>query len=273
MAIARAKGALDDLQKKVADYDWQFKVSETASAFLNETIQQAYAALDSLDELSKKATVLKDKAAEVPTEVLLTTLAAASIALAACVSALALALGAHYDEQYKLSSTVAGVVEGPQQRCLTALADVSDLAASVAAGANAQLHSVHNDCQSRAACVTRSSAKCICSTAATLNERFNIEGMAISAGTTVVGKTRTIDEHYNVKEILTSLAAKKCERAQEFDLRVTGGKVTPAVLCAFEKGLLLASNGLTYMRAEYELAKHQQAEAREPGRAVALEAC
>jgi hypothetical protein len=250
IAIEKARSALEDLKTKLIEYDEQFKASESASVYLKSAIEQAQSAFD---KLSTQAAVLKDKTAEVPTKALSSAFATANVALEQ-VSALA----TKYDERFQLSTRVAAAVEVPRHRAVTALSEASDLTCSLATAAAAQLQGVNQGIRQRALSIASSQASFIFNQAAALNERFDIESKAISAGTVVADKASALDERYNVKDNVTSLAAKGIEKAQGLDSRVTGGKLTPAVQSAFEQGLQLATGGLALVQAGYGSAKQQR---------------
>jgi len=259
-AIARGRLALEEVRAKVSEYDEQYKASETAAAYLGAPIQKAQSAFD---DLAATATSLKDKTVEIPTKALSRALTAANVALEHMTE-----VANKYDEKFGVRSKVRTVVSVPQEKCMTALVEVSNLAASVSAAANAQLQGVNHGICSRAASIASSGAGLVFSTAAALDDRFDIESKAINAGTAVVGKAQQLDERYNVKESMGSLANKGLERARGLDSRVTGGRVTPVVLSAFESGLAMAAGGFSFVQSGYESAKQQrQAKEDDPKRA------
>merc|ERR1712087_236981 len=146
----------------------------------------------------------------------------------------------------------------PREKCMHALAEASNIAASVSAAANAQLESVNHGIRSRAAAIVTSSASLIFSTAAAFDDRFAFGDKAINAGTDVVSRAKKLDEQYNLNENVRSLASKWLERARGFDSRITGGKMEPRVLSMSEKALEVATEGLAYVQASYETAKQQR---------------
>jgi len=238
------------VKAKATEYDAQYKASETASSYLLPPIQKAQAAIE---EFAAKASSLKDKTAEIPTKAWSRTLAAANGALEQVT-----ALSREYDEKFQLSSKVQKAVAIPREKCATALVEASALAASVSASANAQLQGVNHGLCSRAVALASSSASVLFSTAAALENRFDIESKAVTAGTKVAGKASEYDEQYSVKERLSVLATSAGEKAQGLDSKVTGGKVAPVVLSAFEKGLAMATDGLDYVKNGYQMAKEQR---------------
>jgi len=249
-AIAKARGALEEVRAKVGEYDAQYKASETASAYLGGPIQKAQ---DAFDQLATTAATMKDKTVEIPTKALSRTLTAANSALEQITE-----LATKYDDKFKLSSTVQKAVSIPREKAHAALVEVSNLAASTSAAANAQLQGVNQGIVSRATALATSGASLLFSTAAALDGRYNIESKAITAGTAVVDRAQKLDERFSVKERGVSLGTNVLERAQGLDSRVTGGKVTPLVVSAFEKGLAMATDGLAYAQTGYEAAKQQR---------------
>jgi len=249
-AIARARSALEDVKANVSEYDGHYKASETASAHLAGAIARSQAAFD---ELATTASTLKDKAVEIPTKALSRTLAAANSSLENIGE-----VAAKYDEKFKLSSTVQKAVALPWQKCSAALAEVSQRAASLSAAANAQLQGVNQGLCSRVVSIASGGANMIFCTAAALENRYAIEEKASSAGTKVADKAQQLDEKFNVKERVGALATGVLTRAGDLDSKVTGGKLTPAVLTAYEKGLSMATDGLAYVQTNYESAKQQR---------------
>merc|ERR1711879_260951 len=65
--ISRARNALEEVKAKVAEYDAQYKASETASAHLGGVISKAQEVFDSLETT---ASLLKDRTVEIPTKAL-----------------------------------------------------------------------------------------------------------------------------------------------------------------------------------------------------------
>merc|ERR1712087_963745 len=96
------------------------------------------------------------------------------------------------------------------------------------------------------------------STAVAFDERFDIERKASKASTGLADSAQQIDERYNVKDNARLLASKGLDRAQGLDATVTGGKITPVVACAFQKGLSLTVGGLAFLQGGYAFAKQQR---------------
>lgn len=247
-AIAMARGSLDEMQKKVGEYDAKYKASETASAYLLPPIERARAAIDSL---SKTAVILKDKTAEIPTKALSSALSSAGAALDQVKE-----VATKYDEKFGLSSTVISCVTVPRDRCMNALGEASHYTASVAAAANAQLQGVNDGIRARALSVASTTVSAVLSTAAGIDQRFGIENKAVDAGTYATDKAKAIDDKLH----LSSIAAQGLERAQSLDSRVTGGKVTPVVLSAYTTGLQMATEGLSLLHSSYTSAKQERQE-------------
>jgi hypothetical protein len=141
---------------------------------------------------------------------------------------------------------------------MNALAEASNIAASVSVAANGQVESVNHGPRSRATAVVTSSASLIFSTAAAIDDRFALGDKAINAGTDVVSRAKKLDEQYNVNENVRSFASKWLERARGLDSRITGGKMEPRVSSVSEKALEVATGGLTYIQVGYETAKQQR---------------
>jgi len=167
-------------------------------------------------------------------------------------------LASKYDDKFKLSSTVQKAVSGPREKCAAALVEASNLAASVSAAANAQLQGVNHGICSRAASIGIAGSKLIFAYAAALDGRFALENKAVTAGTKALDKAQQLDERYSVKERAGSLATNGLEKARGIDSTVTGGRVTPLVQTAFEKGLALATDGLAFVQTGYESAKQER---------------
>jgi len=249
-AIARAKSALEEVKLRVGDYDKQYKASETASAYFATPIEKAQTAFD---ELQATASKLKDKTVEIPTKALARTLAAANSALEQISET-----ATKYDEKFQLSSTVQKAVSIPREKCTSALVEASNLAASVSASANATLQGVNHGITSRVQALALGGAGLIFSYAAALDGRFAVENKAVTAGTAALGKAQELDERYSVKERASVLATTGLEKAQGLDSRFAGGRVTPLVQQAWETGLALATDGLTFVQSGYESAKQER---------------
>ena len=249
-AVARAKGALEEVKSKVGDYDKQYKASETASAYFAAPIEKAQAAFD---ELQAMASTLKDKTVEIPTKALARTLTAANSALEQISET-----ATKYDEKFQLSSTVQKAVSIPREKCTSALVEASNLVASVSASANATLQGVNHGITSRVQALALGGAGLIFSYAAALDGRFAVENKAVTAGTAALGKAQELDERYSVKERASVLASTGLEKAQGLDSRFAGGRVTPLVQKAWESGLAMATDGLTFVQSGYEMAKQER---------------
>jgi len=259
-AVARAKLALEEVKQKVSEYDTQYKASETASAYLGGPIQKAQAAFD---ELASTASMLKDKSVEIPTKALTRTLSAANGALEQITE-----LANKYDEKFALSDKVQKAVSIPREKAAEALIEVSKLAATVSAAANAQLQGVNHGIVSRARSLSLTGAGWLFSTAAALDGRYSIQdkvvgSMADGKLNKAIGKASELDEKYNVKQRVGSLVEKGLEKGLSIDSSVTGGKVTPLVLSAWDKGFELATGGLAFVQTGYESAK-QDRQGKEP---------
>lgn len=243
-AIATAKSSLEEAQKKIAEYDAQSKVPETASAFLKTAVQKAH---DTLNDLGATADVLKEKSAEVSTEVRETLLAKMNAASAALEQVTTLA--AKYAEEHQLSSTVVGAAEGPLRQSATALAEA---AADARARATSQVGAI-----------TSSGLNFLLSSAVALDDSLGIENKAINgagsvalAGSAALARAKTL-----------------LEEAHGLDSKVTGGKLTPVVsslLDKADKGYSTAATGLANLHDEYQSAKRQHAEG--SGKSIELEA-
>lgn len=254
-AVARAKSALEEVRQKVSEYDTQYKASETASAYLGAPITKAQAAFD---ELASTASMLKDKSVEIPTKALTRTLSAANGALEQITE-----LANKYDEKIGLSDKVQKAVSIPREKAAEALVEVSKLAANVSAAANAQLQGVNHGIVSRARSLSLTGAGWLFSTAAALDGRWQIEDKVVTHGTKALGKASELDEKYNVKERVGSLVEKGLEKGRGLDSSVTGGKVTPLVQSAWDKGFQLATGSLAFVQTGYESAK-QDRQGKEP---------
>jgi len=172
-AIARGRSVLEVVRAKVGEYDKQYKASETAAAYLGGPFQRARAAFDNL---AATASSLKDKTVEIPTKSLDRTLVAANAAIEQITE-----LASKCDDKLGVASKVRTSVSLPQEKCRTALAEISKLATSLSAVANAKLQGVNHGICSRAASIASSSAGMVFSTAAALDDHFDIEDRAVSA--------------------------------------------------------------------------------------------
>jgi phage shock protein A len=254
-AIATAKAAVDEVQKKLKEYDESHKVTETASAFLMAPINTARA---SLEILGNTAALIKDKSVEIPTKALSSALANVHAALAQITE-----LAKTYDQKFALSSTVVACVTVPRDKAASALADASHYTASVAAAANAHLQGVNDGIRQRAISLASSSASLVFNAAAGLDHRFGIESRAVAMGTSVANTLQPIDARLHIVENASLVATKGLATAGSIDSVVTGGRVTPIVTSAYEAGLALATSGLSFVTTGYETAKYNLTEAKE----------
>jgi len=163
-----------------------------------------------------------------------------------------------YDDKFKLSSTIHKAVSVPREKCASALVEASNLAASVSAAANAQLQGVNQGICSRAISLVTGVAGLSFSTAAAIQDRYDVETKAINAGTVALDKAKNLDQRYSLVDTAGSLATRGLETAQGLDTKVAGGRVTPLVMSAYEKGLAMATDGLAYVQTGYADAKQQR---------------
>jgi len=149
-AIARATRALEEVRSKVYEYDAQCKASETAASYLGGPIQKAQKAFDDLAATTKS---LKDRTVQIPTKAFSRALDAANSALEQMTD-----LASKYDEKFQVSSKVQTAVSIPQEKCRTALTEVSNLATSASTAAHAQLQDASHGISSRVAAIANSGA-------------------------------------------------------------------------------------------------------------------
>jgi ABC-type transporter Mla subunit MlaD len=249
-AVARATRALQEMQAKVRECDAECKASETAADYLGSAIEKTQKAFDDLAAVAKS---LKDRTVEIPIKAFSRSLDAANSALEQMTE-----VASKYDEKFRVTGKVRAAVSVPHEKCKTALAEVSSLATSASTAANVQLHDMSEGIFSQATALANSSASLVFRAAAALDDRFDVEGKALSAGNAALDKVQELDMRYHVKENISPLASKGLEKARGLDSKATGGRVTPMLLSAVEAGLVLASLGISFAQNGYETAKRQR---------------
>jgi hypothetical protein len=220
--IEVARSALEEAKRKLAEYDAQhIGAAEKANAYLTAAIDGGHAALA---ELVIIAEGMKAGSAELPVQ-------AISVALAKVHGAFEhlSSVANQYDEQYNLSSRVSSVVANPKQQATGALATVGAYASAVAASANAQLQGVSDGLRSSL------------SKAAT-------QSSDAQGGSVLMERVRDLDEKFGISGYLGSAAGP----AQSLDQKVTGGKISQAILGAYHLGWNMVTTVQSYTAKKEE---------------------
>lgn len=221
-------------------------VAETASVYFSSTISRCQQALA---DLSNTTQDWKD-ASGVPA------------GLASAFEALSQALAdlkqqAHtYDTKYQLSSTVTAAIADTREQANVAVAAASSYAAQAAAAATAQLVGVSAGLKVRILSAAEMGLQTAIPAALSAEEKLQLAHRATVASQKVqeyntkygvYDKLRDLEQRYSLTEHLSSAVS----QAQGVDQRVTGGKVEPAMLLAYETGLSMVGHVI----AKYEEAK------------------
>jgi len=170
VALAAAKGALEEIKKKVIAYDDTYGASDKAQKALAVAVDTAQAAID---DIQQKASTLKDKSVEVPTKAFSKAFATANSGLEQLTE-----LANKYDEEHKLKEKVLATIEGPREKAMAALAEASAHASSVSAAATAALQGVRDGIHARSSGIAANSASFIFSTAAKVDDKYHIADKA-----------------------------------------------------------------------------------------------
>ncbi|KAF0703081.1 Aste57867_7695 [Aphanomyces stellatus] len=249
--IAETQTYLANLQARITEYDSQYHVSETASAYLKSAVDSANAAVD---ELKKSAVTLRATtltAAHKPVELVQSALAQVSTSLALIKDQAAV-----YDTKFQLAVTDArGNLETLTIATRQRTTDAIQLASEQATQVQSKLTTTAQD----------------------------VGQSAIAYAGGVVHKAEALDQYYHVSEKLTeaaTLAHEKAkeldatygvtERALQLDTQVTGGFAARTLTSATE----LAKSGLDYITGSLQYAKdvHANGEVKPEDAPVAEEA-
>lgn len=234
--IDHARSALEDIKKVLVDYDARNQATEKASEHLGGAMARVNSALG---DLSQAVTSFKDGASEVPVKALSTTIARVSGAFAHLLET------AHkYDEQFQLSTKVASVISGPKDRAITAITYVAGHSAAAAAAANAQLQGVSDGLRARLTNVALSGIDLALPAAVKVDDRLHVAEKANAVGNVIAQRAKDLDDRFG----LSGYVEAAVERAENLDQRVTGGRVTPAILSAYQAGL----RAVGYVQGRYE---------------------
>jgi len=233
-AVSRVKESIGELQKKLAEFDaaeTSQQVKESASSYLDPAVEKAKA---SLEEIVSKVKIITDTAQDIPVRALSNAYASLGQALEQVKN-----LAKSYDEKYQVQAKVLVYVTPAQEKCMEALAQISEITADASAQANAQLQGVNDGIRNKVTQLTLDTTSFLVATAAGLDAKYNIGGRTVEAAKginekyKVEDKAKELDEKYHLQQ----KAQQALEKGQELDSRFTGGRVSPLVQLAYEKGL------------------------------------
>jgi len=204
--IELARNSLKEVLKRVSDYDAQFVgVGEKAGPYVKSAVDVGQTALD---ELARIVESLKSGTTEIPIKALSLALARFNAAFTHLMD-----VATEYDTKYALKTRLSTVVAHPGEQATAAVATVGAYAAAAAASVNAQLQGV-------ADALNSTKTKCL-------------EVRPADVGAIIVEKAKELDERFGLSGMLTQYAVTP---AQSLDQKVTGGKVSQAVISAYTAG-------------------------------------
>lgn len=258
--IEVAQEKLTELQTNLKEFDAAHPTStptEKATVYFSAVMEKTQTALK---DLGTAAQSLKGSASEIPIKALSTTFAKVNAAFAELRET-----AKSYDDKYGLSSTVTAAITAPREQAGVAIATASSYAAQAANTATAQLQGVSDGIRLRLVSHAECGLQKALPVAVSLDEKHHLKERAADAATVMTQKAKELDEKYAVLETLKGLDARyslsgyltaALGGAKGLDQKVTGGRVEPAVLSAYDLGLKMAG----YMQDKYEAAKKEMHE-------------
>jgi len=249
--VEAAKAALEDAKRRIVEYDAQNNLKDMktkAEQVLNGAVEKVQTALSSLVASTQS---MKD---EIP-------MAAISRALSQVNEALAHLMEAihQYDENYKLSTSLASYMAAPKDQFSAAIALVASYYAEAAAAANAQLQGVSDGLRAKLAAVATASLNAAnrglditLPVAARVDSTAHVSDIAAATSSMITTTAMDLNEKFGLLGYIGVATGK----AQSLDQQVTGGKISPAVLAAYKMGLAAVG----HVQERYSEAKRELAE-------------
>jgi ABC-type transporter Mla subunit MlaD len=247
--MATAKAALDDAKRKIVEYDKQHNISAKAEQVLStsvEKVNQAFATLVSVTQTIKE---------EIPVDKISRALTQVNDALTQLVEQIH-----QYDEQYKLSTSLTNCVATHKDQFAGAIALVAGYSAEAAAAANAQLQGVSDGLRARLATVAKAGLVAAnkgldvtLPVAAKVDSQYHVSDIAAQSGSVIVSQLKELNEKFG----LLGYVGVATGKALEMDQQVTGGKISPKILAAYNMGLAAVYR----VQEKYSEAKQQLTDA------------
>lgn len=219
-----ARNALEEVKKKLAEFDTSH-ASEKASQYLSTALEKVQAALAELGHVTEQ---LKSGPAEIPVKAITNALASASAAFTQLQEK-----AKQYDEEYKLSSRVSAVVASPKEQASAALATIAAYAAHASDTANAQLQGVSHGLRAKLTDAASAGLDKALPQAVKADEMFHVSERAAATKALLVQTAKDLEEKFGIYGYLQDAK----DKAQSLDQKLTGGRVTPALVAAYQKGL------------------------------------
>ncbi|TMW64420.1 hypothetical protein Poli38472_013042 [Pythium oligandrum] len=230
------KSYLDQLKKKVSEYDQEYKLSETASSYLDSGMQTAQS---SVDELKKIGLQLQDKSKDASDE----TVRSAQRALGKTKESLAglQTKAREYDNKFRakgssLTSTVEEVVNAARQKTMDAIEMANEQATHVLGMIQNMAGQAAGNAKYGAQVVAGGTANA----ADTVDEKLGVTPKATGVIDTVKETVVNLDKRIGVSET-----------AAKIDATVTGGLGAKAMSKTGE----LVSNSVEYVAESLQKAK------------------
>eukprot|EP00668_Euglena_longa_P023005 GGOE01028677.1.p1 GENE.GGOE01028677.1~~GGOE01028677.1.p1 ORF type:complete len:292 (+),score=75.91 GGOE01028677.1:39-878(+) len=244
--VEDAKAKVEELREKLKDFDATSAGREKASAYFGKALDKTQ---EAIAELTKQAQTLKDNATEIPVRAFSNAFAKANEALSDIKER-----ARSFDEQHQLSSKVSDIINHPRDQAMVAIASASTYVAEAAHGAYAQLQGVSDGIKCRVMLAAEQGLDSVMPLAVTYDEKLHISERATQASSVVAQQVTAFNGKYHVSDKLTDLdkrwavSESVTSALTSLDQRITGGKVEPAMMSAYEMGLQMAG----YLRGKFE---------------------
>jgi hypothetical protein len=207
--IDTARSALEDTRKKLMEYDSQYiGVSEKAGVYLSTALDMGHVALSDLGQIAE---TIKAGPAELPVKAIATGIARVNTAFTQLGD-----VAKQYDEKFGLSTHVSSVVAQPKEQATAALATIAAYSAAAASAASAQLQGVSDGLRA---------------TLVAIASKAGDSGVS-SGGLSLIERVKELDEKFGLSGYLGAATAP----AQSLDQKVTGGRVSQAIVSAYNMG-------------------------------------
>jgi phage gpG-like protein len=191
---------------------------------LHTAVEKAQAALADLGQITDS---LKSGPAEVPVKAITNALTQVTSAFNHLLD-----LAHQYDDTYKLSTHVSGILTHPREEVNAALATIAAYASHAADSANAQLKGVSDGLRAKIAQTASTGLDRALPQAVKADELFHVSERAAATKALLLQTMRDLDEKFGLSVYLQNAAG----RAQTLDQKITGGRLAPALTAAYDMG-------------------------------------
>lgn len=210
------RGSLEEVKKKLAEYDADHKVSEKASQYFATALDKAHAALAELRRVTEQ---VKSNPKDLSVWAATNALTSASAALQQLSET-----AKQYDETFKLSSRVSTIVLIPKEQAFAAVASIGAYIAHVSDTANAQLQGVSHGLRAKLAEVASAGLERALPQAVKADEMLHFSEAAAKTKELILVTTKDLDQKFGILNIINQAAG----QAQSWDQKLTGGRLGSA---------------------------------------------